>query len=59
MGLLKIFVVEDDEWYSELISYNLLLDENHVVEKFSSGQECLKRLKENPDIVTLDYRLPD
>lgn len=59
MAILKIFVVEDDEWYSELISYNLKLDEDHQVEKFSSAGDCLKKLKECPDIVTLDYRLPD
>lgn len=59
MGVLKIFVVEDDEWYSELISYNLKLDEDHQVEKFSTAGDCLKKLKENPDVVTLDYRLPD
>jgi len=59
MSNLKIFVVEDDEWYAQLISYNIKLDEEHQVEIFHSGNECLKKLKELPDVITLDYRLPD
>jgi DNA-binding NtrC family response regulator len=27
--------------------------------KFKSGKECIDALKHNPDIITLDYRLPD
>ena len=56
---LKIFVVEDDEWYAEFISYNLALDKDVEVEKYMNGNECLKNLKKRPDIVTIDYRLPD
>ncbi len=59
MGMLKIFVVEDDDWYNEFIAYNLKLDDDHDIVKFQEGKHCLERLKENPDIITLDYRLPD
>jgi len=59
MNAMKIFVVEDDEWYNEFISYNLRLDEEHEIEQIHNGKDCLKRLKENPDIITLDYQLPD
>jgi len=59
MSVMKIFVVEDDDWYSEFISYNLQLDDDHEIVKFQNGKDCLDRLKENPDIITLDYQLPD
>jgi len=59
MNTLKIFVVEDDEWYNEFIAYNLKLDDEHEITQIHNGQDCVKKLKENPDIVTLDYQLPD
>ncbi len=55
----KIFVVEDDDWYRKLLEYNLSLNPDFVVESFSNGKDCLARLHEKPDLVTLDYRLPD
>lgn len=59
MSTMKIFIVEDDDWYSEFIAYNLHLDEAYEISKFHNGTDCLKNLKEKPDIITLDYQLPD
>jgi len=59
MSELEIFVVEDDEWYAEFISYTLSLDKDIRVKKFLNGEDCIKNLKLNPDVVTIDYRLPD
>ena len=56
---LKIFIVEDDKWYGELLEYILKLNPEHEIEKFSSGKECIENLYKNPDIVTLDYSLDD
>lgn len=55
----KIFVVEDDEWYREYLSYTLSLDPENSVKSFSSGADFLAAVNEQPDIVTLDYSLPD
>ncbi|MGQ7869326.1 sigma-54-dependent transcriptional regulator [Sunxiuqinia sp. sy24] len=55
----KIFVVEDDDWYNRLLVHNLSLIPDYEIESFSSGKECLKNLNKEPDLVTLDYRLPD
>lgn len=55
----KIFVVEDDEWYGELLSYHLSLNPDFEVKKFQTGQECLNSLHEKPNVITLDYFLPD
>jgi two-component system, NtrC family, response regulator AtoC len=59
MSSLKIFIVEDDDWYCEFIAYNLQLDEEYEIAKFHNGTDCLKHLKERPDVITLDYQLPD
>jgi len=55
----KIFVVEDDEWYSRLLVHNLSLNPDYEIESFKNGKDCLSNLSKNPDVITLDYRLPD
>ncbi len=55
----SIFVVEDDEWYNRLLVHNLSLDPDSRVESFFSGKDLLDNLQRNPDMITLDYRLPD
>ena len=59
MPELKVFIVEDDEWYSEYIGYTLMLDPDILIEKFTTGESCLKNLARKPDVITVDYRLPD
>lgn len=54
-----IFVVEDNDWYNKMLVYHLSLNPDFVVKSFFSGQDVLKHLHENPNIVTVDYRLPD
>jgi two-component system response regulator AtoC len=56
---LKIFVVEDSEWYNKLLVYTLSLNPDHEVKSFFNGKDFLASINESPDIVTLDYRLPD
>lgn len=55
----KIFVVEDNEWYNRLLVHNLSLNPDYDIESFTNGKDCLNNLHKNPDVVTLDYRLPD
>lgn len=55
----KIFVVEDDEWYNRLLVHNLSLNPDYDIESFTTGKECLDNLHKAPDLITLDYRLPD
>lgn len=54
-----VFVVEDDEWYRQLVIHNAELNPDITAEGFASGDELLKNLHRKPDVVTLDYRLPD
>jgi two-component system, NtrC family, response regulator AtoC len=55
----SVFVVEDDEFYSEVLEYHLSLNPDITVTKFTNAKEFLKNLDKNPDAVTLDYSLPD
>jgi two-component system, NtrC family, response regulator AtoC len=56
---IKIFVVEDHDWYNKLLVHTLSLNPDYEVKSFFNGKDCLNHLHETPDIVTLDYRLPD
>ncbi len=55
----KIFIVEDDEWYRELLVHVASLNPDFEVKSFSNAREFLKALPENPDVVSLDFMLPD
>lgn len=55
----KIFVVEDDPFYGELLEYILNRDPEIEVELMTSGAECLENMYKHPDVVTLDYGLND
>ena len=55
----KIFVVEDDEWYNRLLVHTLSLNPDYEIQSFTTGKDCLDNIHQQPDIITLDYRLPD
>jgi DNA-binding NtrC family response regulator len=55
----KIFIVEDSEWYNRLLVHTLSLNPDFEIKSFFNGKDFLNSLFELPDIVTLDYRLPD
>ncbi len=56
---LKIFVVEDNEWYNKLLVHTLSLNPDYEIKSFFNAKDFLDSLYEVPEIVTLDYRLPD
>jgi two-component system response regulator AtoC len=55
----RIYVVEDNEWYNKLLVYTLSLNPDFEIKSFLNAHDFLNSLNESPDIVTLDYRLPD
>ncbi len=55
----KIFVVEDSEWYNKLLVHTLSLNPDYEIRSFFNGKDLLENLHESPDIITLDYQLPD
>ena len=55
----KIFVVEDDPTYKKFLEYVLGLNPDFEVDFFASGNDCIKNLHLKPNIIALDYTLPD
>lgn len=56
---LKIFLVEDDSFFGETLKYHLKLNPDFDVHLFKTGKECLDNLYLKPDIISLDFGLPD
>jgi len=55
----KIFIVEDDKWYGGLLHHYLSQNPDYEVTLIESGKECLAQLNRKPDLVTIDFGLPD
>ncbi len=55
----SITIVEDDPWYGQLLQYHLSLNPDYHVTLCTSGQELLRTLATPPDVVTIDFSLPD
>lgn len=59
MSPFKIFVIEDDVFYGQLLKRHLSLNPDNMVFHFETGNECFQNMHLNPDMISLDYRLPD
>ncbi len=55
----RIFVVEDDTWYSELLTYHLSHNPEYEVLCYHTAKDCLSNLYLCPAVICLDYSLPD
>ncbi|PWV56055.1 sigma-54 dependent transcriptional regulator [Chitinophaga sp. S165] len=55
----KIFIVEDDKWYGGLLHHYLSQNPDYEITLIGSGKECLAQLHRKPDLVTIDFGLPD
>lgn len=56
---LKVFILEDDTWYGSMLHHYLSLNPDYEVRRFENSQSFFQHLHEHPDVVTLDYSLPD
>ncbi len=59
MSVTKIFLVEDDVWMGELFKHHLSLNPDYQISLFKTGKECLNNLHAKPDIISIDFGLPD
>lgn len=59
MASFKIFIVEDDDWYGQILQYHLSLNPDYEIHFFTTGADVLKSMHLNPDLITIDYSLPD
>ena len=55
----SIYLVEDDPWYGELLKHHLSLNPDYEVTLFDNASDCLKNLYQKPDVVCIDFGLPD
>ena len=55
----RVFVVEDDPMYQRMVKYIMELNPDYEVHVFGTGEECIKNLGLRPNIISLDYTLPD
>ncbi len=56
--MIKIFIVDDDQFLGSLIKKAIEKIDNVEVRHFLSPDDCLSNLHLNPDIVSIDYLMP-
>jgi len=52
---IKLFLVDDDPIFLRLLEIQFLEIDSYIIETYTTGEECLKNLYHNPDIIILDY----
>ena len=57
LNTFKIFIVEDDPWYGEMLKYYLTMNDEYDVTLFDNGKDCLNHLHLKPDVVSIDFNL--
>lgn len=55
----KIFIIDDDPFFGEMLKYHLQLNPDYEVYLFDTAKACLSNLYLNPDIICIDFGLPD
>jgi len=53
----KIFIVDDDQLQAAMLEDRLTREIKHQVVVYTTGEECVRHLDEQPDIIILDYNL--
>jgi DNA-binding NtrC family response regulator len=56
--ILKVFIVDDDEFFGNVVKTKLESQENIDVTLFSTARDFLNGLYQNPDLLIIDYDLP-
>lgn len=54
---IKLFLVDDDAVYLKSLEIEFLQNADFEIETFATGELCIEKLSNNPDIVILDYLL--
>lgn len=55
----NVFIVEDNQFYGRLLEHTLSKNPAFKVSIYNNGKSLLKALTHKPDIICLDYYLPD
>ena len=59
MASFRIHLVEDNPWYGQILVHYLGLNPDYNLELFSTGKELLNNLFKKPDLICMDFGLPD
>jgi len=59
MDAFRIFIVEDDKIFAKRLQYELSLNSDLELSIYTDGKSLIQALKQEPDLITLDYHLPD
>lgn len=51
----KIFIVDDDPMLTEALKDYLTRKVPHDVRIFNTGEECLRHLRDEPEVIVLDF----
>ena len=54
---IKLFLVDDDAVFLKLLEIEFLNNAKFDIATFATGELCLKKLMDNPDVIILDYHL--
>src|SRR3984957_17076119 len=55
----KVYIIEDDTWYGSMLQHYLSLNPEYEVKRFETPGDFFAELHNKPDVITLDYSLPD
>jgi len=55
MGTQKLIFIVDDDPFINMLVVKRFTAEGYKLEAFESGEDCLKSLNKNPDLIILDY----
>jgi len=56
---IKLFLVDDDPLYLKNLEIEFLESADFEIESFATGELCMAKLSNNPDVIILDYHLDD
>ena len=56
---MKVFIIEDDPFYANMLAYQVNQNPDNTSMTFNSGMDFLKYKDTVPDVITMDYSLPD
>ncbi len=56
---LKVFIVDDDDFYLHMLDQYLRNLGLENISMFSNGSDCLDHIQEKPDVIFLDYNMED
>jgi len=54
---IKLFLVDDDAFFLKALEIEFLQHADFEIETFATGELCMERLNQFPDVIILDYQL--